>query len=267
MKKNNFFEISLIALVTVLTVLLQFGPMAYADQPQRPTTIVLHHGNKHSTSDVTDGINTRFSIYDLTQQITAVGPQENKQEAFFESLGQKKPSEIQKYIVSNRLQKIGSLRTDSNGKSAAFNISSSIKAILIVQEGKSYNLEGQEISAQPLALSFPIVNENGLIESSVDIYTKSVQVPTPSKPEEPNQPNQLNQPGQPNSPKEPAHTNGPFEPTAPSKTGKVHQNDLLPTTGAIKRRTFFGGLILILISTSVIIILKRKKGEVLNEKK
>lgn len=271
MSKKGFWRLSLLTLVAVLGIFLQFTSTStsHAQSVRVPTKLILHHGKLTPTGETT-GINSYFSVYDLSRPFEEVGHSAMQQEKLLEKLAAKDPQAIQQYIRDNKLTKLTDLKTDRSGKTGPFTVNAEIQAVLIVQVGKSFNTSGQELTAQPLILSFPITDSNGNLKNEVDVYTKSALgstpgSPKPEKPENPGQPVSPTTPGEPTqpTPSRPNNAN-PSRPT-PSRPNEIKPT--LPTTGVIKKQAFWLGLTLVIISLVTIVILKRRKGEDLDEEK
>lgn len=269
MSKKSFWRLSLLTLVAVLGIFLQFTPTSQAQSVRVPTRLILHHGKLTPTGETT-GINSYFSVYDLSRPFEEVGHSAMQQEKLLEKLAAKDPQAIQQYIRANKLTKLTDLKTDRSGKTVPFTVNEKIQAILIVQVGKSFNTAGQELTAQPLILNFPITDSNGNLKNEVDVYTKSALGSTPGspKPEKPAKPGQSVPPTTPGKPTRPT-PNRPndVKPTRPTPSQPNNIKPTLPTTGVIKKQAFWLGLALVIISLVTIIILKRRKGEDLDEEK
>ncbi|GEN48569.1 pilin N-terminal domain-containing protein [Ligilactobacillus pobuzihii] len=264
---NKIFKTSLLTLFAVVFSWFLLMPSIRADNLAEQTTVILHHGKLNSSGN-TDGINTNFIVYDITKQYQEVGQTETAQEQFFEKIAGMNATQITSYVSKNALNRIAEIQTDASGRTPAFIVNSNVKAALIVQNGTSQNTAGEQITSQPLVLSFPVVDDNGIVQSSVDVYTKSTLVP-PNKPEEPT-PNQPGHPGVPNKPEEPtpnlpSHPGVPNKPEKPANPGNPTPGGHLPTTGAFKRNSIWIGLVLIVSGLVASKVIKRK-GEFSDEK-
>lgn len=256
MSKKEFLRLSLLTLVALLGMWLQFTPPSQAQSVRAPTRLTLHHGKLAPTGE-TMGVNSSFAVYDLSQPFEEAGHSSAQKEKLLETLAAKDTQAVQKYISANNLTKLTDLKTDGSGKTVPFTVNVQIQAVLIVQVGQSFNTAGQELHAQPLVLSFPITTSNGKIENEVDVYTKSTLIPAPEPPK----------PAQPVTPGKPVPTTKPGKPARPIPSRPNNPKPVLPTTGIIKEQAFWLGLALVIISMVTIIILKRRKGEDLNEEK
>ncbi len=122
-----------------------------------------------------DGVNTTFSVYDLTTKYTDYLTHNRSPENLFQKIGVMSPTNIQKFIIDNKLHKLFNVTTNNAGISTFDVNGSDYKAYLIVQNNNDNY--GTQSFAMPIAISFPFRDTNtGKPMSVIHIYTKATNL-------------------------------------------------------------------------------------------
>lgn len=187
MKKLMFIIITFLTFLSISTI-IKF-PVQGASNVNN-IQIVLHHrvsengnfveinndGKEHYYNDgMVDGVNTTFSVYDLTTKYTNYLTHNRSPESLFQKIGVMSPTKIQRFIINNKLHKLFNVTTNNAGISKFDVNGSDYKAYLIVQNNNN-NYETQSF-AMPIAISFPFKDPStGKTMSVIHIYTKATNL-------------------------------------------------------------------------------------------
>ncbi|MCB7152006.1 pilin N-terminal domain-containing protein [Lactiplantibacillus plantarum] len=183
MKKLMFIVITFLTFLSISTIIKL--PVQGASNVNN-VQIVLHHrisedgnfvevnndGKEHYYNDgMVDGVNTTFSVYDLTTKYTDYLTHNRSPENLFQKIGVMSPTKIQKFIIDNKLHKLFNVTTNNAGISTFDVNGSDYKAYLIVQN------YGTQSFAMPISISFPFRDTNtGKPMSVIHIYTKATNL-------------------------------------------------------------------------------------------
>lgn len=187
MKKLMFIVITFLTFLSISTIIKL--PVQGASNVNN-VQIVLHHrisedgnfvevnndGKEHYYNDgMVDGVNTTFSVYDLTTKYTDYLTHNRSPENLFQKIGMMSPTKIQKFIIDNKLHKLFNVTTNNAGISTFDVNGSDYKAYLIVQNNNDNY--GTQSFAMPIAISFPFRDTNtGKPMSVIHIYTKATNL-------------------------------------------------------------------------------------------
>lgn len=228
-------------LLVIVGLFVESSPTVNAQEIVPTTTqLVIHNGQLLDMDGRTDGKDTTFQVYDLSNQYQiSFDPTSLKQH-----LAGKDAMQIQSYIGANHLSLITTVKTNNNGQAPNVVLNQDVIAVLIVQTGDSYNQNGDKVFAQPTVINLPVKDDTGHQQGVVNIFIKATVLPGDVPPIVPSHPEQ------------PATV-------MPSKSGSTTSSNQphswLPTTGQMKRQTFWIGIFVILISGLIIIYLRREK--------
>jgi hypothetical protein len=220
--KLRFLFISF--LLVIVGLFVESSPTVNAQEIVPTTTqLVIHNGQLLDMDGRTDGKDTTFQVYDLSNQYQiSSDPTSLKQ-----YLAGKDAVRIQSYIRANHLSLITTVKTNNNGQAPNVVLNQDVIAVLIVQTGDSYNQNGDKVFAQPTVITLPVKDDTSHQQGVVNIFVKATVLP------------------------------GDVPPIGPSHPEQPHS--WLPTTGQMKRQTFWIGIFVILISGVIIIYLRREK--------
>lgn len=160
--------------VMFLMIALMFslqGIVAKADDGslQKVQITVQNQVENPNGSSLIPAAGVGLSLYDLSQEY-AQQKTTAKAEAFLESFAQMSASQVKTYLADNKITKLQSVTTAANGK-AQFELAANQGAYLIVQDEI---IDGQTI--MPLAFALPLVNEDGSVQTSFELYAKPVKL-------------------------------------------------------------------------------------------
>ncbi|TVV39354.1 hypothetical protein FO438_11750 [Weissella cibaria] len=143
-------------LLVIVGLFVESSPTANAQEiVPTVTQLVIHNGQLLDIDGTTDGKDTTFQIYDLSNQYQiSSDPTSLKQH-----LAGKDAMQIQSYILENHLSLITTVKTNNNGQAPNIRLNQDVVAVLIVQTGDSYNQNGDKVFAQPTVINLPVKDD------------------------------------------------------------------------------------------------------------